>query len=30
MEPERRRARREGRPYQPKPIVFDFDSRSPA
>jgi len=25
MEPERRRARREGRPYEPKAIVFDFD-----
>jgi uncharacterized radical SAM superfamily Fe-S cluster-containing enzyme len=29
MEPERRRARKEGRPYQPKPVVFDFsDQRS--
>jgi len=27
MEPERRRAQREGRPYQPKPIVFDFSGR---
>ena len=27
MEPERRRARREGRAYEPKPVVFDFDSR---
>jgi uncharacterized radical SAM superfamily Fe-S cluster-containing enzyme len=25
MEPERRRAVREGRPYQPQPVVFDFD-----
>jgi uncharacterized radical SAM superfamily Fe-S cluster-containing enzyme len=29
MEPERRRARREGRAYLPKPVVFDFDSVSP-
>ena len=28
MEPERRRARHEGRTYQPQPVVFDFDSRS--
>lgn len=27
MEPERRRARREGRAYEPKPVVFDFGSR---
>lgn len=27
MEQERRRARKEGRPYQPKPVVFDFDGR---
>jgi uncharacterized radical SAM superfamily Fe-S cluster-containing enzyme len=27
MESERRRAQREGRAYQPKPVVFDFDSR---
>jgi len=27
-EPERRRARREGRAYQPKPVVFDFANRS--
>ena len=27
MEPERRRARREGRAYEPRPVVFDFDSR---
>jgi hypothetical protein len=27
MEPERRRARREGRAYDPKPVVFDFGSR---
>ncbi len=25
MEPERRRALREGRAYEPKPVVFDFD-----
>ena len=24
MEPERRRAVRQGRPYQPQPVVFDF------
>lgn len=30
MEPERRRARREGRAYVPKPIVFDFEDRSRA
>jgi uncharacterized radical SAM superfamily Fe-S cluster-containing enzyme len=29
MEPERRRARKEGRPYEPKPVVFDFGNRSP-
>jgi 7,8-dihydro-6-hydroxymethylpterin dimethyltransferase len=29
MEPERRRAQREGRAYQPRPVVFDFGSRSP-
>lgn len=25
MEPERRRALREGRAYEPKPIIFEFD-----
>jgi uncharacterized radical SAM superfamily Fe-S cluster-containing enzyme len=29
MEPERRLARREGRPYKPKPVVFEFDHRRP-
>jgi len=28
MEPERRRARKEGRPYEPKPVVFDFGDRT--
>jgi len=28
MEPERRCARREGRSYQPKPVVFDFSDRT--
>ena len=28
MEPERRRARREGRAYEPKPIAFDFRDRA--
>jgi uncharacterized radical SAM superfamily Fe-S cluster-containing enzyme len=28
MEPERRRARHESRAYQPRPVVFDFDSQS--
>lgn len=28
MEPERRRARKEGRPYEPKPIVFDFGDKN--
>jgi hypothetical protein len=27
MEPERRRARKEGRLYEPKPIVFDFGDK---
>jgi uncharacterized radical SAM superfamily Fe-S cluster-containing enzyme len=27
-EPERRRARREGRPYEPRPIVFEFGSQA--
>ncbi|MBS0517440.1 MAG: radical SAM protein [Proteobacteria bacterium] len=27
MEPERRRARREGRPYEPRPVVFDFGTQ---
>ena len=27
MEPERSRARKEGRPYEPKPIVFDFGDK---
>jgi len=27
MEPERRRAMREGRAYEPRPITFDFDKR---
>ena len=29
MEPERRRARKEGRPFEPKPIVFDFGDKGP-
>jgi uncharacterized radical SAM superfamily Fe-S cluster-containing enzyme len=29
MEPERRRARREGRAYEPKPVVFDFSDQAP-
>lgn len=29
MEPERRRARKEGRPFEPKPIVFDFSDKRP-
>jgi hypothetical protein len=29
MEPERRRARKEGRPYEPKPITFEFGDRCP-
>lgn len=29
MEPERRRARKEGRPFEPKPIVFDFSDKCP-
>ena len=29
MEPERRLARREQRPYKPKPVVFDFGDRPP-
>lgn len=29
MEPERRRARREGRPYAPRPVTFDFSGRGP-
>ena len=28
MEPERRRARREGRAYDPKPVVFDFSGQA--
>jgi uncharacterized radical SAM superfamily Fe-S cluster-containing enzyme len=28
MEPERRRARREGRAYEPKPVVFDFSDHA--
>lgn len=28
MEPERRRARREGRAYRPRPVVFDFSDRT--
>ncbi|WGR95643.1 hypothetical protein MTX20_18025 [Bradyrhizobium sp. ISRA435] len=27
MEPERRQARREGRPYEPKPVIFEFGDR---
>jgi uncharacterized radical SAM superfamily Fe-S cluster-containing enzyme len=30
MEAERRSARREGRAYQPRPVVFDFGGRGPA
>jgi 7,8-dihydro-6-hydroxymethylpterin dimethyltransferase len=30
MEPERRRARREGRRYKPRPVVFDFHGGRPA
>jgi tetraether lipid synthase len=29
MEPERRRARRHGHPYEPKPVVFDFGEGRP-
>lgn len=29
MEPERRRARKEGRPFEPKPVVFDFGDKRP-
>ena len=28
MEPERRRARREGRAYEPRPVVFDFSDQA--
>ena len=28
MEPERRRARRENRPYQPRPVRFAFDNQA--
>src|SRR5258707_15698504 len=28
MEPERRRGRKEGRPYEPKPVVFAFGDRT--
>jgi uncharacterized radical SAM superfamily Fe-S cluster-containing enzyme len=28
MEPERRRARREGRAYEPSPVVFDFSDHA--
>jgi uncharacterized radical SAM superfamily Fe-S cluster-containing enzyme len=27
MELERRRARKEGRPFEPKPVVFDFSDK---
>jgi 7,8-dihydro-6-hydroxymethylpterin dimethyltransferase len=30
MEPERRRARREGLAYEPRPVVFEFGSGGPS